>query len=340
MSSYDLDILLTPEYLTGFAREAYQALQDAAIAENSLSIFFPDRQVEGIDLNTRDLKKTRPVMAYNRAWDAEPARGTLPPTRTIRFENIPLTQKYTLSEKDQLRARVQSNEVIREAVENNVQLGVQAIADRLEYQRGQTLNKAQFLVETETGGVTADDWGRSAEATPVVANKFNVATTNVLEELVKLRDAYRKLNGFYPGAIVASPKILFVIQTHPQFATKVGDHTRLATVDEVNGILSGQRLPAITVYDRQVQTHTGPVDVLDQDSLFLLPPAGSPILGETVFSRTNTAVNLGWQGVDGQGIVANIIQRPNVASLRDVVVDSVAMPALYAPDAAFKAQVL
>nr|DAJ21011.1 MAG TPA: hypothetical protein [Siphoviridae sp. ctEci12] len=31
---------------------------------------------------------------------------------------------------------------------------------------------------------------------------------------------------------------------------------------------------------------------------------------------------------------------PNVASLRDVVVDSVAMPALYAPDAAFKAQVL
>ena len=27
MSSYDLDILLTPEYLTGYAREAYQQLQ-------------------------------------------------------------------------------------------------------------------------------------------------------------------------------------------------------------------------------------------------------------------------------------------------------------------------
>ena len=44
--------------------------------------------------------------------------------------------------------------------------------------------------------------------------------------------------------------------------------------------------------------------------------------------------------MNGQGIVANIVQRPNVASLRDIVVDSVAMPALYSPDAAFKAKVL
>ncbi len=340
MATYDLDQIHTPEYLTGFATEFYKNLQEQEIAQNSLQLYFPDRYVEGIDLNTRDLKVTRPVMAFNRAWDAEPSRGTNPPVKIVRFENIPLTQKYTIGEKDQLRARIQSNDIIRQSIENKVMQGVESIADRLEYQRGQTLNKAKFLVETETGGVTEDVWGRSAEADVTAAAKFDAAGTNILNELVKYRQAYHKLNGFYPGAMVMSTRVFMAIQTSTQFATKIGDGYRPATLEDVNGILAGQRLPQITIYDRQVNTYDGPVDVLDSDSIFLLPPAGNRILGETVFSRTVTAVNLGWTGVNGQGIVANIVQRPNVASLRDVVVDSVAMPALYSPDAAFKVKVL
>lgn len=340
MTTYDLDQIHTPEYLTGFATEFYKNLQEQEIAQNSLQLYFPDRYVEGIDLNTRDLKVTRPVMAFNRAWDAEPSRGTNPPVKIVRFENIPLTQKYTIGEKDQLRARIQSNDIIRQSIENKVMQGVESIADRLEYQRGQTLNKAKFLVETETGGVTEDVWGRSAEADVTAAAKFDAAGTNILNELVKYRQAYHKLNGFYPGAMVMSTRVFMAIQTSTQFATKIGDGYRPATLEDVNGILAGQRLPQITIYDRQVNTYDGPEDVLDSDSIFLLPPAGNRILGETVFSRTVTAVNLGWTGVNGQGIVANIVQRPNVASLRDVVVDSVAMPALYSPDAAFKVKVL
>lgn len=340
MTTYDLDQIHTPEYLTGFATEFYKSLQEQEIAQNSLQLYFPDRYVEGIDLNTRDLKVTRPVMAFNRAWDAEPSRGTNPPVKIVRFENIPLTQKYTIGEKDQLRARIQSNDIIRQSIENKVMQGVESIADRLEYQRGQTLNKAKFLVETETGGVTEDVWGRSAEADVTAAAKFDAAGTNILNELVKYRQAYHKLNGFYPGAMVMSTRVFMAIQTSTQFATKIGEGYRPATLEDVNGILAGQRLPQITIYDRQVNTYDGPVDVLDSDSIFLLPPAGNRILGETVFSRTVTAVNLGWTGVNGQGIVANIVQRPNVASLRDVVVDSVAMPALYSPDAAFKVKVL
>ena len=340
MTTYDLDQIHTPEYLTGFATEFYKSLQEQEIAQNSLQLYFPDRYVEGIDLNTRDLKVTRPVMAFNRAWDAEPSRGTNPPVKIVRFENIPLTQKYTIGEKDQLRARIQSNDIIRQSIENKVMQGVESIADRLEYQRGQTLNKAKFLVETETGGVTEDVWGRSAEADVTAAAQFDAAGTNILNELVKYRQAYHKLNGFYPGAMVMSTRVFMAIQTSTQFATKIGDGYRPATLEDVNGILAGQRLPQITIYDRQVNTYDGPVDVLDSDSIFLLPPAGNRILGETVFSRTVTAVNLGWTGVNGQGIVANIVQRPNVASLRDVVVDSVAMPALYSPDAAFKVKVL
>lgn len=188
--------------------------------------------------------------------------------------------------------------------------------------------------------MTEDVWGRSAEADVTAAAKFDAAGTNILNELVKYRQAYHKLNGFYPGAMVMSTRVFMAIQTSTQFATKIGDGYRPATLEDVNGILAGQRLPQITIYDRQVNTYDGPVDVLDSDSIFLLPPAGNRILGETVFSRTVTAVNLGWTGVNGQGIVANIVQRPNVASLRDVVVDSVAMPALYSPDAAFKVKVL
>lgn len=340
MSTYDLDQITTPEYLTGFAEEYYKNIQAQEIAANSLLSFFPERYVEGIDLNTKDLKVTRPVMAFNRAWDAEPSRGTQPPVKIVRFENIPLTQKYTIGEKDQLRARIQSNDIIRKSIEEKVMQGVESIADRLEYQRGQTLNKAKFLVETEAGGVTEDVWGRSAEADVTAAAKFDTAGTNILNELVKLRQAYKKLNGFYPGAMVMSTRVFLAIQTNTQFATKVGDGYRPATLEEINGILAGQLLPQITLYDRQVNTYDGPVNVLDDDSIFLLPPSDNRILGETVFSRTVTAVNLGWTGVNGQGIVANIVQRPNVASLRDIVVDSVAMPALYSPDAAFKAKVL
>ena len=68
MSTYDLDQITTPAYLTGFAEEYYKNIQAQEIAANSLLSFFPERYVEGIDLNTKDLKVTRPVMAFNRAW--------------------------------------------------------------------------------------------------------------------------------------------------------------------------------------------------------------------------------------------------------------------------------
>lgn len=332
---------LSTKELTGAARAFYEAAMQAELAKNSLSAFFPDIQVDSIDLRLEDFDFSRPEIAKNRAWDAEPFRGSTAKAGFRTFQNVPISQAEVLSELDQLRARLSNNDKILNLVYGSLTRQVNAIIDALEYQRGLTLTNAKFTATTRGGVKFEDEWGRAPEANPTSAIQFNSPDADILGELEKFSDAYKKLNGFRPGTILVSPTIKRAIARNKQFTVNLNNGGYIpGNTAQVNAVLENNELPALTTYERDVNVGGVLTPVLDPKNVYLLPPSAQGILGNTVFSPTTASMEAGFSPAEQAGIYAGIHQRPTVPSTREVVVDAVAMPVLSNPNFAFVSKVL
>lgn len=332
---------LSTKELTGAARAFYDAAMQAELAKNSLSAFFPDTQVDSIDLRLEDFDFSRPEIAKNRAWDAEPFRGSTAKAGFRTFQNVPISQAEVLSELDQLRARLSNNDKILNLVYGSLTRQVNAVIDALEYQRGLTLTNAKFTATTRGGVKFEDEWGRAPEANPTSAIQFNNPDVDILGELEKFSDAYKKLNGFRPGTILVSPTIKRAIARNKQFTVNLNNGGYIpGNTAQVNAVLENNELPALTTYERDVNVGGVLTPVLDPKNIYLLPPSAQGILGNTVFSPTTASMEAGFSPAEQAGIYAGIHQRPTVPSTREVVVDAVAMPVLSNPNFAFVSKVL
>lgn len=332
---------LSTKELTGAARAFYDAAMQAELAKNSLATFFPDTQVDSIDLRLEDFDFSRPEIAKNRAWDAEPFRGSTAKAGFRTFQNVPISQAEVLSELDQLRARLSNNDKILNLVYGSLTRQVNAIIDALEYQRGLTLTNAKFTATTRGGVKFEDEWGRAPEANPTSAIQFNNPDADILGELEKFSDAYKKLNGFRPGTILVSPTIKRAIARNKQFTVNLNNGGYIpGNTAQVNAVLENNELPALTTYERDVNVGGVLTPVLDPKNIYLLPPSAQGILGNTVFSPTTASMEAGFSPAEQAGIYAGIHQRPTVPSTREVVVDAVAMPVLSNPNFAFVSKVL
>lgn len=332
---------LSTKELTGAARAFYDAAMQAELAKNSLSAFFPDTQVDSIDLRLEDFDFSRPEIAKNRAWDAEPFRGSTAKAGFRTFQNVPISQAEVLSELDQLRARLSNNDKILNLVYGSLTRQVNAVIDALEYQRGLTLTNAKFTATTRGGVKFEDEWGRAPEANPTSAIQFNNSDADILGELEKFSDAYKKLNGFRPGTILVSPTIKRAIARNKQFTVNLNNGGYIpGNTAQVNAVLENNELPALTTYERDVNVGGVLTPVLDPKNIYLLPPSAQGILGNTVFSPTTASMEAGFSPAEQAGIYAGIHQRPTVPSTREVVVDAVAMPVLSNPNFAFVSKVL
>lgn len=332
---------LSTKELTGAARAFYDAAMQAELAKNSLSAFFPDTQVDSIDLRLEDFDFSRPEIAKNRAWDAEPFRGSTAKAGFRTFQNVPISQAEVLSELDQLRARLSNNDKILNLVYGSLTRQVNAVIDALEYQRGLTLTNAKFTATTRGGVKFEDEWGRAPEANPTSAIQFNNPDADILGELEKFSDAYKKLNGFRPGTILVSPTIKRTIARNKQFTVNLNNGGYIpGNTAQVNAVLENNELPALTTYERDVNVGGVLTPVLDPKNIYLLPPSAQGILGNTVFSPTTASMEAGFSPAEQAGIYAGIHQRPTVPSTREVVVDAVAMPVLSNPNFAFVSKVL
>lgn len=244
---------LSTKELTGAARAFYEAAMQAELAKNSLSAFFPDTQVDSIDLRLEDFDFSRPEIAKNRAWDAEPFRGSTAKAGFRTFQNVPISQAEVLSELDQLRARLSNNDKILNLVYGSLTRQVNAVIDALEYQRGLTLTNAKFTATTRGGVKFEDEWGRAPEANPTSAIQFNNPDADILGELEKFSDAYKKLNGFRPGTILVSPTIKRAIARNKQFTVNLNNGGYIpGNTAQVNAVLENNELPALTTYERDV----------------------------------------------------------------------------------------
>lgn len=285
--------LVEPVELTGYARarlEDYERQQNG-----SLSSWLPNEMLNDIvarfEVGNTGLQPIAEYLSY----DTETPLASLPGAQRVTIELPKLGLKMRVSEYEQLRARGNlSNVILRTSVERITERLVDAISDRLEYERGFAIENASLYIDDQTGFKQTGDWGRDASH-EVVAPKYwtDTAAADPLEDLIRWRDQYVATNGYAPGAILTSTRVLTTLQRHPSLrvlASSLAGAPQVVTVDAVSNALAAYGLPPITLYDRQVNFRGVVQKVLSPEYLFMLPSPGSTVggvkLGATYWGTT------------------------------------------------------
>lgn len=287
--------LVEPQELTGYARAR---LEDYERSQNgSLSRWLPNEFLNDIvarfEVGGTGLQPVAEFISY----DAETPLGSLPGAQRVTIELPKVGQKRRVSEYEQIRARGDlTNVVLRPSVERHTESLVDSISDRFEYERGYALENAALLIDDETGFKQTGDWGRDPlhEVTASPPAFWNDETnSDVVENLITWKEQYIATNGFGPGAILTSTRVLTTMMRHPEFqvlTSSLAGAPQIVTVARVNELMQSFDLPLITVYDRQVNFKGTVTKVLSPEYLFFLPAPGGTVggvnLGATYWGTT------------------------------------------------------
>jgi Phage major capsid protein E len=289
--------LVQPVELTGYARarlEDYERQQNGSLASFLPNEFLNDI-VARFNVGGTGLQPVAEFLSY----DTETPLASLPGAQRVTIELPKLGLKMRVSEYEQLRAKGNlSDVVLRTSVERITERLVDAISDRLEYERGYALENAALLIDDETGFKQTGDWERdaahevSAEDT-TAAEFWDDANSDPIANLITWKEQYIATNGFAPGAILTSTTVLTHLQRHASLrvlASSLAGAPQIVTIDAVNGALAAYGLPPIQVYDRQVNFKGTVTKVLSPEFLFMLPSPGGTVggvkLGATYWGTT------------------------------------------------------
>ena len=285
--------LVEPVELTGYARarlEDYERQQNG-----SLSRWLPNETLNDIVAKfTVGGAGLQPVAEFV-SYDAEAPLGSLPGAQEVFIALPKMSRKMRVSEYEQLRARGNlSNVVLRTSVERITESLVDAASDRMEYERGYALENASLLIDDETGFKQTGDWERDPSHEVAADDWWNDLTNaDPIEDLITWKEQYIATNGFPPGSILTSTRVLTAIQRHPSLrvlASSLAGAPQIVTIEAVNNTMASYGLPPLTVYDRQVNLRGTVTKVLSPEFMFMLPNPGGTVggvnLGATYWGTT------------------------------------------------------
>jgi hypothetical protein len=290
--------LVEPVELTGYARarlEDYERQQNGSLSRWLPNDFINDI-VARFEVGGTGLQPVAEFISY----DTETPLGSLPGAQRVTIELPKLGQKRRVSEYEQIRARGNlTNVVLRPSIDRHTESLVDAISDRMEFERGYALENASLLIDDETGFKQTGDWGRAAEhevsAEDGGGDFWDQTTADPIENMISWKEQYIATNGFGPGALLTSTRVFTSMMRHPSLASLVGlgnvaGVPQIVTAAKVNEVLGSFDLPPITTYDRQVHFKGAVTKVLSPEFLFMLPAPGGTVggvnLGATYWGTT------------------------------------------------------
>jgi hypothetical protein len=293
--------LIEPVELTGYARarlEDYERQINGSLARWLPNEFLNDI-VARFEVGGTGLQPVAEFLSY----DTETPLVSLPGAQRVTIELPKLGGKMRVSEYEQLRARGNLNNVVlRPSVERITERLVDSISDRLEYERGYAIENAALLINDETGFNQTGDWGRDA-AHEITVGDFWDDETNAdpIEDFITGKEQFIATNGFGPGAMLTSTRVLTTMMRHPSLrvlTSTLAGAPQIVTVNTVNELLQSYDLPPVTVYDRQVNLRGTVTKVLSPEFLFMLPSPGGSVggvnLGATYWGTTLEASEPGY----------------------------------------------
>lgn len=288
--------LVEPVELTGYARarlEDYERNLNGSLVEYLPNEFLNDI-VARFEVGQTGLQPAAEFIAY----DTETPLASLPGAQRVMIELPKLGLKMSVSEYDQLRARGDlQNVVLRPSVDRITERLVDAISDRMEYERGYALHNAALLIDDETGFKQTGDWGRATEHEVAADDGAGVfwddPAADPLEQLIAWREQYVATNGFPPGSILTSTAVLSRLQRVEALRNLLGSMVgapTILTLEALRQILADHGLPPIRVFDRLVNFKGVITKVLPPEFLYMLPAPGGTVggvkLGATYWGTT------------------------------------------------------
>lgn len=288
--------LVDPVELTGYARARFEDYERRI--NGSLVSYLPNDFLNDIvarfEVGATGLQPVAEYLAY----DTESPVASLPGSQRVLIELPKLGLKMTVSEYDQIRMRGKvTAEALVPSMQRITERLVDAIADRLEYERGYAIENASLLIDDETGFRQTGDWGRAAEhevfADDNGGDWWLDEDADIIGHLITWNEQYIETNGFGAGSILTSTRVFSLMTRATVFrkltGTMVGEPT-IVTQARVNEILSAHGLPPVTVYDRKVNLRGVVTKVLSPEFLFMLPTPGGTVdgvkLGQTYLGTT------------------------------------------------------
>lgn len=327
-----------PQELTEVARRAAQDREQRN--EFNLAQFLPNAHTlsQSVTLEVGDNGFAE--AAEYRSYDAEtPIGGRGPGGRRVTFELPPLGQKNRVSEYNQLRLLGDGGETaMRTAIGQAAVLRGQAVADRIELERGRVLVSGKAAIN-ENGFIVDSDFGRDDELTVTAGTKWGEDGADPVQDILDWTEAYVDRNGEAPAYIVASTKAVTALSKYNGFLPKDSVRRR-ASFDEINALLEDEELPQIVKYDRRVRVDRVAQRVIPAETLLLLPETDA-VLGKTYWGTTLESLEADYsiQVEDRPGIVAGAY-KTNDPIAAWVKASAIGMPVLANANLAMAATVL
>ncbi|GAA1333908.1 hypothetical protein GCM10009592_28630 [Brachybacterium rhamnosum] len=316
---------LTPAETTGFVRGRIESYTE----QDVLSQILPDETVDNIAVRFSVGDAGVTPEAEARDWDAQPSVGDLPKQARRTIDLVAFSRRIPVSESDALLSRLAGGEGYANLIKRAGDTVAQAIFNAARRQRATVLATGKATINQANFGLD-EDFGRDAALTAALANLASAAGSDVLGQLGAFVDIFEeKSGGTRPSYALASTKAINAFLNHPQFASKVNDITRPATLDQVNQVLLASDLPQLVRYNGKI----GQSRLLPEDRLILVPDyvnGGTSDLGATIWGLTESSFKPEFSGIGGQlpGAVAAVWDTEGTAGKTVVDADSTFLPIL------------
>ncbi len=329
--------LIDPVELTEFGRVAADDF-DAQV--NSLTEFFPNRQVNDIMYTYDQGLEVLIDEAQFRPFDAESQIGRRPGTSRISGAILPISRKIPLSEFDQLRLRNAGNDTLIQQHFDDAARLARGIAARALRARGQLLETGKVTIN-ENKVVTEYDSGRAGGhtiTTLAADDRWSAyATADPIGDVMGWSDLIYEATGVRPDTLLVSSTAMAHLQqvnsVRGAFVAVANAPTR-ATIAQVQEAF----LALADVRVRVWQAPAGMSGVMNPKKVTLV--TGSVQIGATLYGIPVEATNPKYSALSTQpGIVAGTWEEndPEVPWTKAV---GLLLPVLSSPDSTLNAQVI
>lgn len=328
------DAPVSPDALTAFIREV------PIPSQLGLSQLFPTRFLNTNTVDFAEIVRTNRTARF-RSFDGRLHVSERDTGSEKRVNLLPLSTSLSMGEYERLqlefaRTSGTNQQALANAVYNDAENLTNEVLNRMEQAWGDVLTDGKLTIN-EGGFAGEADFG--VPATHIVSagtTWVTIASAPALDNLIAWVDVYVATNGFRPGSIQTSQRVLRLLQTNAQIVGAIAGTTSgrtRVTLPEINDLLSSEGLPTLRPpYDTLVDVDGTSTRVIADDKLLMLPPNIGD-LGYTAYGLSATALELVNSNVadmsfsNAPGIVG-VVEKTGPPYRQFTFVDAVGMPIL------------
>lgn len=329
---------VTPDELTTYVRQV------PTPADQVLNRLLPDRTFNDNTIDFSEYTRTNRTARF-RAYDGRIHVSQRDTMSTKQVSLPPLSSSLNMGELERLRMLFaktggSSNSAIIDAIYNDTTNLVGEVRTRMEQARGDVLVDGKFTLAGEGGLFLEADFGVPGGNFVAPGTLWsNTAAATIIANLTTWKQAYIDLNGFAPGGMVTSTRVLNYMLQNAELrtlnASLVGT-PGLINRPTLDSALSAYGVPPILfTYDSKVDVDSVTTSVIPDDRVIFVPPNVSD-LGYTAWGISATSLELvnsnqaEMSFADAPGIVGVVIKEG--PPFREYTfVDAVGMPVLTNP---------